>query len=186
MTGDQGTTRVRGGEQAQAKATAEDADADRIDAVAWWQLVGLTVLGAGAPVVYFVLQPGPVPWVTVVVLGLALGIALPAGQVRSWERRGGRAAVLATREWVRSGHVPATVPDAVWRPRVQRSADDLRRRRLSTWVALGLTVLWVVVALTGTIGDWVVVLLWAAIAVAGLVQDRGARAAAERLLATAS
>jgi len=106
-------------------------DDDRIDAVGWWQLVALAVAGAVAPTLYFVLRPGPVPWVAIVVLGLALAVVLPGVQVWSWSRKGGRAALVATRRWVDEGHVPSEVPDAVWRPRVQRWVADARQRRNS-------------------------------------------------------
>jgi len=179
MTGDAGTTtgRTPGGPAP---------DDDRIDAAAWWQLVGLTVIGAAGPVLYFVLRPGSVPWPAVVVLGLALAVTLPASQVRTWSRWGGRAAVVATRSWVRSGRVPADVPDAVWRPRLERWAGDLQRRRVRGWTATGVTVIWAVIALMGTPADWIVVVLWAAIAIQGLVPDRRGRGVAERLLATPS
>ncbi|MCS5485914.1 hypothetical protein LQK89_01325 [Curtobacterium sp. C1] len=185
MTGDQTTTQRTDA----ARAVDDDridaaraVDDDRIDAVGWWQLVGLVVVGAGAPALYFVLRPHPVPWTAVVVLGLALAVVLPAAQVRTWSRRGGRAAVLATRRWVQVGSVPADVPDSVWRPRVERWAGELRRRRLSGWIGLVLAVFWGLSAVTGTPSDGVLAAVWVGIAVAGLGWYRGDVARAEQLL----
>jgi len=175
------------GEQGAGTTNAVDAlgttDDDRIDAVGWWQLVALAVSGAVAPAVYFVLRPGPVPWVAVVVLGLALAVVLPAAQVWSWSRRGGRAAVATTRRWVDEGRVPPEVPEAVWRPRVERWATDARQRRTSGWMFLGLAALWAIIAAAGTTGDWGVAVVWAVLGVATLAQGRGDRVGAERLLA---
>ncbi|QCR42385.1 hypothetical protein C1N91_01345 [Curtobacterium sp. SGAir0471] len=175
MTGEHGTEATNG------SALADD---DRIDAAGWWQLVALTVGGAVAPAVFFVLEPRPVPWVAVVVLGLALAVVLPAAQVWSWSRRGGRAAVVATRRWVDEGRVPPEVPETVWRPRVRQWATDARRRRSSGWMFLCLVPLWTVIATTGNGGDWGVVVVWAVLGVATLVQGRGDRVGAEQLLAT--
>lgn len=177
MTGDHETTTAS---EAPATATTDD---DRIGASGWWQLVALTVGGAVAPAVFFALQPRPVPWVAVVVLGLALAVVLPALQVWSWARRGGRAAVVATRRWVDDGRVPAEVPDAVWRPRVQRWLADARQRRTSGCVFVGLAALWAILAASGTAGDWGVAVVWAVLGVGTLVQGRGDRVGAEQLLA---
>ncbi len=173
MTGEHGTG---------ATNTSAPADDDRIDAAGWWQLVALAVGGAVVPTVYFVLRPGPVPWVAVVVLGLALVVVLPATQVWSWSRRGGRAAVVATRRWVDEGRVPPEVPEAVWRPRVQQWTADARRRRTSGWMFVGLAALWAVLAATGTAGDWGVAVIWGVLGIATLVQGRGDRVGAEQLL----
>ncbi len=173
MTGEHGT------EATNASARADD---DRIDAAGWWQLIALAVGGAVVPTAYFVLRPGPVPSVAVVVLGLALAVALPAAQVWSWSRRGGRAAIVTTRRWVDEGRVPPEVPDAVWRPRVQQWTADARQRRTSGWVFLGLAALWAVLAATGTAGDWGVAVIWGVLGIATLVQGRGDRVGAEQLL----
>ncbi|MDM7893142.1 hypothetical protein [Curtobacterium caseinilyticum] len=171
MTGEHDTT------------SATTTDTDRIGAAGWWQLVALVVGGAVGPAVFFVLQPGPVPWVAVVVLGLALAVVLPALQVWSWARRGGRAAIVTTRRWVDEGRVPSDVPDTVWRPRVQRWAAEARQRRTSGFVFVGLAALWAVLAAWGSAGDWGVAAVWAVLGVATLVQGRGDRRGAEQLLA---
>ncbi len=170
MTGDQTTTQRTDA----ARAVDDDridaaraVDDDRIDAVGWWQLVGLVVVGAGAPALYFVLRPHPVPWTAVVVLGLALAVVLPASLVWNWSRRGGRAAVATTRRWVRDGSVPSDVPDAVWRPRVS-GGSELGRRRVSGWFALVAAVLWALTALAGTPSDGSSRRCGLGIAVAGL------------------
>lgn len=175
MTGDRATTQRTDG--------ARTVDDDRIDAVGWWQLVGLAVVGAVVPAVFLAMLRGPMPWTAAVVLGLALAVVLPASLVWNWSRRGGRAAVAATRQWVRDGSVPSDVPDAVWRPRVQRWLSDLGRRRLSGWLAVVVAVLWTLTALAGSVDNWGLALVWTLIAAVGLVGDRGGRAAAERLLA---
>ncbi|WIJ45698.1 hypothetical protein [Curtobacterium citreum] len=175
MTGDQTTT--------QRTDAARTVDDDRIDTVGWWQLVGLAVVGAVVPAVFLAMLRGPMPWTAAVVLGLALAVVLPGSLVWNWSRRGGRAALATTRRWVRDGSVPSDVPDAVWRPRVQRWLSDLGRRRVSGWFALVAAVLWALTALAGSTDNWGLVLVWALIAAVGLLGDRGDRAAAERLLA---
>ncbi len=160
-------------------------DEDRIDAAGWWQLGGLAVLGAVLPIGFVLLRAErPAPWTAAVVIAVALVVVLPMAQVFTWARRGGRAAVLSTRRWVRSGRVPADVTEQVWRPRVQQYADDLDRRLFSAWAGVVLTVAWSVLALTEDRAHWIVALVWAAIAVVSFVQVRGDRPAARRLLAT--
>lgn len=176
--------RMTGEHSTGATGATAATDDDRIDAVGWWQLAALAASGAVAPALFFVLQPGPVPWVAVVVLGLALAVVLPAVQVWSWSRRGGRAAVAATRRWVDEGRVPPEVPEAVWRPRVQQWTADARQRRSSGWVFVGLAALWAVLATTGTTHGWGVAVVWAVLGIATLVQGRGDRVGAEHLLAT--
>lgn len=172
MTGDMGTMQ-------------RAADEDRIDVAGWWQLGGLAVLGAVLPIGFVLLRAErPAPWTAAIVIAVALVVVLPMAQVFAWARRGGRAAVLTTRRWVRSGRVPVDVPDDVWRPRVQQYADDLDRRFFSAWVGVVLTAAWSVLALTEDRAHWIVAVVWAAIAVASFVQVRGDRPAARRLLSS--
>jgi len=164
--------------------TGADTDDDSMDAAGWWQLAGLTVLGAAIPLVLLTQGAPRAPWVMVVALSVALAVVMPVARLRDWWRRGGRRAVLATRRWVRAGQVPADVPAAVWRPRVQQVAGDAVRGSVVVWVAAGLAVLWAVLAVTEEPSDWWFALVWATVAVARFVQSRGERTAAVRLLAT--
>ncbi|WP_144715319.1 hypothetical protein [Curtobacterium pusillum] len=157
---------------------------DRMDAAGWWRLAGLAALGGLGPFAVTLLGPAPHPWTAAVVIALALVVVLPVLQLRAWWSRGGRAAVRATRQWVRAGRVPGDVPDAVWRPRVQRFAGELLRRRISAWGAVALAVLWGAVAVSGRPDDWWFAVVWAVVAVAQSAADRGQRAASVRLLAT--
>jgi hypothetical protein len=160
-------------------------DEDRIDAAGWWQLGGMAVFGAAVPfcVVLFPFDR-PAPWTAAVVLALALAVVLPMVQVFAWARRGGRAAVVATRTWVRSGSVPADVPEQVWRPRVQQYADDLDRRTFGAWSGVVLTGVWGVMALVEDPGHWITAVLWAGIAAVSFRQVRRDRPGVRRLLAT--
>jgi hypothetical protein len=173
-------------DEASADGTSADAaevDDDRMDAAGWWHLVGLAALGGLGPFAFALLGPAPHRWTAVVILALVLVVLLPVLQLRAWWSRGGRGALRATRQWVRTGSVPDDVPDAVWRPRVQRLGDELLRRRVSAWVAVGLAVLWGCVAASGRPVDWAFAVVWAVLAVAQFGSDRGQRVASVRLLA---
>lgn len=175
---DDGTT---GG--ARERETADEDD--RLDPAGWWQLAGLAVLGAVLPLAVSGLGTRPLPWFVVVGMAIVLAVVLPVAQLRTWWSRGGFGAVRATRGWVRAGRVPDDVPDALWRPRVRQFAADLLRRRISAWVSAALAVLWGVLAVTDRPGEWVIVAVWAVLAVTNSLRDRGGRAASDRLLTSA-
>ena len=155
---------------------------DRLDLGGWVQLGLMVLLGAGIAVVVGVLIDGPFPWVTVVVIGVALAVVLPVAQLRRWWSRGGRSAVVETGSWLRSGRVPEEVPDAVWRPRVRQLEDETTGRLVSAWGAAVVTLLWAGSALDGDGADWALVVVWAVVATVGLVGSYRRRGAARRLL----
>jgi hypothetical protein len=158
------------------------ADDDRLDTGGWWTLAALAVLGALTGVGVGLVVDGPFPWVTVVVLGAAIAVVLPVVQLRRWWARGGRAAVLETRSWVRDGRVPDDVPDTVWRPRLRQFQQDATRSVVGAWGAAVLAVLWFVIAVTGDPTGWVLAGLWAVGAVGGHTTSTGQRRAVRRML----
>lgn len=158
-------------------------DDDRLDPAGWWQLGGTAALGIALPAALGLLAGPGFPLVAVVVLALALGVVFPVLQLRSWWARGGRAAVLETRRWVATGHVPDTVAEDVWRPRVRRYDDDVSLARLNGWAGAVFAVVWALLAVAGDPDQWKFAACWAAIAVVRFVQTRGQHAAVRRLLA---
>lgn len=169
------------GERAATELQTDTTD-DRVDAAGWAQLGSSAVAGVTIAVAIGFMIGTPFPWVTVVVLGVALAVVLPVSLLRHWWARGGRAAVLETRRWIRSGRVPDEVPDAAWRPRVRRTLDETTRQLVGAWGAAVVGCLWAYLASTGEPRDWVLVVLWASLAAFRFVQTHGTRVAARRLL----
>jgi hypothetical protein len=162
--------------------TEQQATDDRLDAAGWAQLAFGSAVGIATAVGIGLTTHGPFPWVTVVVLGVALAVVIPVSLLRRWWARGGRVAVLETRAWMRSGRVPDTVPDAVWRPRVQQLLGETTRQLFAAWIAVAVCCLWIVVAVSGEPENWFLAVVWAFLAVFQFVRTRGQRAAAKRLL----
>jgi len=155
---------------------------DRLDAAGWAQLAFGAAAGLATGVGVGMSAHGPFPWVTVVVLGVALGVVFPVALLRAWWARGGRVAVLETRAWVRTGRVPDDVPDAVWRPRVRQLRDETVRQLISGWVAVVVACLWAALAISGETRDWAFAAVWAVLALVQFVQVRKVRPSARRLL----
>jgi hypothetical protein len=162
--------------------TEQQATDDRLDPAGWAQLAFGSAVGIATAMGIGFATRGPFPWVTVVVLGVALAVVFPLSLLRRWWARGGRVAFLETRAWVRSGRVPDTVPDAVWRPRVRQLLGETTRQLIGAWVAVVVCCLGIVVAVSGEPRNWVLVVVWAFLAVFQFVRTRGQRAAATRLL----
>ena len=179
MTGERSVT-----EQATAQQTVQTSatTGDRLDAAGWAQLAFGAAAGLATGVGVGMSAHGPFPWVTVVVLGVALGVVFPVALLRAWWARGGRVAVLETRAWVRTGRVPDDVPDAVWRPRVRQLLDESSRRLLGVWSAVVVACLWAALAISGETRDWAFAAVWAVLALVQFVQMRKVRPSARRLL----
>jgi hypothetical protein len=164
-------------------ATAGQADAgDRIDAAGWAQLAFGAAVGLTTGVGIGLTTAGPFPWATVGVLGLALAVVLPVSLLRAWWARGGRAAVLATRAWVRSGQVPDGVPDTLWRPRVRQLLSESTRQLVGAWGAVVVACLWGGLAIAGEPRDWAFAAVWAVLAAVQFLRTHGVRPSARRLL----
>ncbi|MDN3479347.1 hypothetical protein [Curtobacterium sp. APC 4022] len=175
MTGERSVT-----EQSTAQTSATTGD--RLDAAGWAQLAFGAAAGLATGVGVGLSAHGPFPWVTVVVLGVALGVVFPVALLRAWWARGGRVAVLETRAWVRSGRVPDEVPDTVWRPRVRQLLGDSSRQLLGAWAAAVVACLWAALAISGETRDWAFAAVWAVLAAVQFVQVRKVRPSARRLL----
>jgi len=179
MTGERSVT-----EQATAQQTVQTSPTtgDRLDAagcalLAFGAAVGLAI-GVGAGLT----ADGPFPWVTVVVIGVALAVVIPVAMLRAWWARGGRTTLLETRAWVRSGRVPDEVPDTVWRPRVRQLLGDSSRQLFGAWAAAVVACLWAALAISGETRDWAFAAVWAVLAAVQFVQVRKVRPSARRLL----
>lgn len=91
-------------------------------------------------------------------------VLTPVGTWWGWQRRGGRLAVVETRQWIRSGTVPDDVPAAVWRPRVAQRQDDLMMGLVAAALGVVVVALSVGSAVTGSPTAWINAAIWAGLA----------------------
>ncbi|ARC57678.1 hypothetical protein AS850_11405 [Frondihabitans sp. 762G35] len=98
------------------------------------QLVAITVFGAafgaGLPLTFVdhVAEANVALCIAFAIIG---GVAAASGRILTWNRDGGRYAVVEVRAWLRARRIPDDVPEAVWRPRLEARASRARRNRVT-------------------------------------------------------